>query len=330
MIKGGGEGTSRTADRRNESPEEKGTFVFGPVPSRRLGKSLGIDLVPLKTCTYNCIYCQLGQTTNRTICRKPYVSGKAVVRQLEEKLSSLSEKPKYITFSGSGEPTLNSELGWVIEQINGLTKIPIAVLTNGSLLHLESVRRALREVDLVIPSLDAGNAQLFGMINRPHPSLNFSQALRGLEEFRKEFGGSIWLEVMLCGGINDDPKEILRIRDLIGKIGPDRIQLNTVYRPPAEDFALPLPPERLETIRQALGDRAEIIPESNLPLGEQPLLFKDDILTLLRRRPCTAEDLSRALGYKLEEVLRTLGRLTHEKALTYKLFHQKCFYEIRI
>ena len=242
MIKGHGEGTSRTADRKNEPPKENGAYVFGPVPSRRLGKSLGIDLVPLKTCTYDCIYCQLGRTTNRTICRKPYVSGKAVVRQLEGKLSSLSEKPDYITFSGSGEPTLNSELGWVIEQISGLTKIPIAVLTNGSLLHLESVRRALREVDLVIPSLDAGNAQLYRMINRPHPSLNFSQVLRGLEEFRKEFGGSIWLEVMLCGGINDERKEISRIRDLIGKIGPDRVQLNTVYRPPAEDFAFPLPP----------------------------------------------------------------------------------------
>ncbi len=317
------------AGKLNELSEENVTYVFGPVPSRRLGKSLGIDLVPLKTCPYNCIFCQLGQTTNRTICRKPYVSGKAVVRQFEEKLSSLSPKPDYITFSGSGEPTLNSELGWVIEQINQLTKIPIAVLTNGSLLHLEDVRRALRKANLVIPSLDAGNAQLFGIINRPHPSLNFSQVLRGIEEFRRDFSGPIWLELMLCGGINDDPKEILRIRDLIGKIGPDRIQLNTVYRPPAEDLAFPLSPERLESIRQALGDRAEIIRESSLPLGEKPVFHKEDILTLLRRRPCTAEDLSRALGLKLEEVLRTLGTLTQEKTLTYKLFHQKCFYEIR-
>jgi len=330
MIKGHGEGTSRTADRKNEPLKKNGAYVFGPVPSRRLGRSLGIDLVPLKTCTYNCIYCQLGRTTNRTICRMPYVSGKAVVRQFEEKLSSLSEKPDYITFSGSGEPTLNSELGWVIEQINGLTKIPIAVLTNGSLLHLERVRQALQRVDLVIPSLDAGNAQLFQTINRPHPSLNFSQVLRGMEDFRRDYGGAIWLEIMFCGGINDDPKEILRIRDLIGKIGPDRVQLNTVYRPPAEDFAFALPPERLERIRQDLGDRVEIIPESNLPLGEKPILQKDDILALLRRRPCTAEDLSRALGVKLEEVLRALGRLAQDRTLSYKIFHQKCFYEIRM
>lgn len=330
MIRDDGEDTAKAAARRIEPLKDGGAFVFGPVPSRRLGKSLGIDLVPLKTCPYDCIYCQLGRTTNRTICRKPYVSGKTVVRQLEEKLSSLSEDPDYITFSGSGEPTLNSEIDWVIDRIRLLTKTPIAVLTNGSLLHLESVRRALKKADLVIPSLDAGNAQLFRMINRPHPSLNFSQVLRGLEAFRKEFTGAIWLEVMLCGGVNDDLKEISRLRDLLCRIGPDRVQVNTVSRPPSEDFALPLPLERLQIICRALGGGAEIIPESNLPLGERPLLRKEEILTLLKRRPCTAEDLSRALGYKLEEVLGALGRLTREKTLTCRLYQQKCFYEIRV
>jgi len=319
-----------TFDRRNEPPRRNNTYVFGPVASRRLGRSLGVDLVPLKTCTYDCIYCQLGRTTDRTICRKPYIPGKAVIRQLEEKLSSLSEMPDYITFSGSGEPTLNSEIGWVIGQINGLTKIPIAVLTNGSLLHLESVRRVLREADLVIPSLDAGNARLFQMINRPHTSLNFSQVLQGMEAFRRDFGGAIWLEIMVCGGMNDGKKEIRQIRDLIRRIGPDRVQLNTVYRPPAEDFALPLAFERLEEIRQEFGDQAEIIPESDLPFGKKTVPYKEEILMLLRRRPCTAEDLSQALGYKLEEVLKTLGRMVRGKILTYRFFHQKCFYEIRV
>src|SRR4030042_3484520 len=141
-------------------PEERNLpsgCVFGPVPSPRLGRSLGIDLVPLKTCTYNCIYCQLGRTENQPLERKAYVPGSRVLGELDKKLSSLSSPPDYITFSGSGEPTLNSEIGWVVEEINRITKIPIAVLTNGSLLHLEAVSRALMGADLVIPSLDAAS-----------------------------------------------------------------------------------------------------------------------------------------------------------------------------
>jgi wyosine [tRNA(Phe)-imidazoG37] synthetase (radical SAM superfamily) len=228
---------------QEDPAKENSSFgcIFGPVPSRRLGRSLGIDLVPLKTCTFNCIYCQLGPTACQTLDRKAYVPGRQVIGELEEKLSSLSPPPDYITFSGSGEPTLNSEIGWVIREINRLTKIPIAVLTNGSLLHLETVRNALQYADLVIPSLDAASPQLFKFINRPHHSLRFSQILGGLKDFRREFGGQVWLEVMLCSGINDDPKEIRRLRETVDQIGPDRIQLNTVIRPRRKNLFLPSP-----------------------------------------------------------------------------------------
>jgi wyosine [tRNA(Phe)-imidazoG37] synthetase (radical SAM superfamily) len=313
-----------------ENPPQKNpsSCVFGPVPSRRLGRSLGIDMVPLKTCTFNCIYCQLGRTTCQTLDRKPYVPGGQVIGELEEKLSSLSSPPDYITFSGSGEPTLNSEIGWVIREITRLTKIPIAVLTNGSLLHLETVRSALQDADLVIPTLDAASPQLFKFVNRPHHSLRFSQILSGLKDFRREFGGQVWLEVMLCSGINDDSKEIRRLRKTLDQIGPDRIQLNTVIRPPAEEYVSPLSPDQMEKVRDLWGAEAEIIPDfPQLENSPASPVRDEEIVDLLKRRPCTAEEISRALGYKLESVFQCLSELYRRHVVHYRMFHNRCYYE---
>jgi wyosine [tRNA(Phe)-imidazoG37] synthetase (radical SAM superfamily) len=311
-----------------DAKKKDSAYVFGPVPSRRLGRSLGIDLVPFKTCTYNCVYCQLGRTTNQTLERKAYVSIGRVLEELEEKLSILPLPPDYITLSGSGEPTLNSELRSVIGEINGLTKIPVAVLTNGSLLHLEAVRNALLGADLVIPSLDAPSPKLWKSINRPHHSLGLGQILNGLKEFRREFGGQVWLEVMLCGGMNDDPKEIHRLREAIARIGPDRIQLNTVIRPPAEEFARPLSPDQLGNVRKMLGRSAEIIPD--FPQMEEKLASgarEEEIMDLLKRRPCTAEEISCALGYKLDSVFQCLSELNKNHIIDYRMFHNRCYYE---
>jgi len=312
-----------------DSPQKNSTScVFGPVPSRRLGRSLGIDMVPLKTCTFDCIYCQLGRTTCQTLDRKAYVPGRQILGELEEKLSSLSPPPDYITFSGSGEPTLNSEIGWVIQEINRLTKIPIAVLTNGSLLHLETVRNALQVADLVIPSLDAASPQLFKFINRPHHSLRFSQILRGLKDFRKEFGGQIWVEVMLCSGINDNPKEIQRLREILDSVGPDRIQLNTVIRPPAEESVSPLSTEQMEKVRDLWGRGVEIVPL--FPKLAESIVSRvrdEEIVDLLQRRPCTAEEISRALGYKFESVSQRLGELNRKHIIHPRMFQDRCYYE---
>ncbi len=305
-------------------------YVFGPVPSRRLGRSLGIDLVPFKTCTYDCIYCQLGRTTEQTIQRHPYVPGKRVLEELGKKLSSLSSPPDYITFSGSGEPTLNSQIGWIIEQVKRMTSVPVAVLTNGSLLHLESVREALLGADLVIPSLDAASPGLFRSINRPHLSLRLSQVLRGLQEFRKEYPGQIWLEVMLCGGFNDEPREIQRLREEIDMIGPDRIQLNTVVRPPAEYFACPLSLESLGKIGRIFGNRAEILP------GESPARtvkfygeIDGEMLSLLSRRPCSLEDLCQTFGVSGEKVGSCLQELTRKGAVRYDIHNHTVFYRAK-
>ena len=310
-----------------EKEPNSSKYVFGPVPSRRLGRSLGIDLVPFKTCTYNCIYCQLGPTTHQTLERRPYVPARLVIEQLQEKLSSLSSAPDYVTFSGSGEPTLNSQIGSIIEETNRLTSIPIAVLTNGSLLHLEPVREALLGADLIIPTLDAASPVLFQSINRPHPSLRLSQVLRGLQEFRKQYPGPVWLEVMLCCGFNDDPKEIRRLREEIDKIRPDRIQLNTVVRPPAEEFACPLSLESLEKIARILRDRAEIIPdESPARTGKLYGQIDGEVLSLLSRRPCSLEDLCQTFGVSEERMGNCLQGLTRKGTVRYDIHNHTVFY----
>lgn len=313
-----------------EKEQNSSKYVFGPVPSRRLGRSLGIDLVPFKTCTYNCIYCQLGKTTCQTLERKPYIAGELVIQQLKEKLSTLSAPPNYITLSGSGEPTLNSQIGWVIKEINKLTSIPVAVLTNGSLLHLEPVRETLHSVDLVIPSLDAASPSFFRFINRPHHSLNLSQILQGLKEFRREYPGQIWLEVMLCGGFNDDPKEIRRLREAIEEIGPDRIQLNTVVRPPAEDFAHPLSPKRLEEVRVLFGGQVEVLPrECQAPAFPVYGRVDAEVLSLLKRRPCSLGDLSRAFGVSEEAMEACLKELRRRGNVRCGCHHHRVFYRVR-
>ena len=181
-------------------------YIYGPVPSRRLGRSLGIDLVPFKTCTYDCIYCQLGRTTNKTIKRRPYVPVKDILNELKIKLAT-GEPPDYISIAGSGEPTLHSDIGNLIDQINDITEIPVAVLTNGSLLFMPEVRTALSKADLVIPSLDAGDEELFRYVNRPHADIAFDQMVHGLIDFTRNFPGVVWLGGLLLSGVTGMAEE---------------------------------------------------------------------------------------------------------------------------
>jgi len=284
-------------------------YIFGPVPSRRLGRSLGIDLVPFKTCTFDCVYCDLGRTTCKTTSRTSYVSPVEIRVELELTLSNLERKPDYITLSGSGEPTLNQNIGEIIDTIKNLTSIPLAVLTNGSLLSIEEVREEL--------------------VGRPHPSLKIEEIISGLIQFRKQYLGQIWLEVVFCRGINDDKKEIDKLKGIIESIGPDRVQLNTPVRPPAEEFAYPLTSTQLEEIRETLGNGAEIISEVAAPLGEEFDFVKDtEILNLIKRRPCTTEDISRALGLRIDEVVKHLDRLRKMGTIRYRMYQHHCYYEV--
>ena len=303
-------------------------YIFGPVPSRRLGRSLGIDLVPYKTCTFDCIYCDLGRTTRKTMARQSYVHPEEIQGELELYLSVLDKKPDYITISGSGEPTLNTNIGEIIQRIKEITSTPVAVLTNSSLLSLDKVRRDLSEADVVLPSLDTITPTLFEYINRPHPSLRIEEIVSGLIQFRKQYRGQIWLEVVFCRGINDDKEEIERLKGVIERIQPDRVQLNTPVRPPAEEFAYPLTLAQLEEIRERLGDKAEIISEFAAPMGEEFNTIKDtEILNLIKRRPCTTEDISKALGLHLNEVVKYLDKLMKEGSVHYRMYEHHCYYE---
>ncbi|MDD5196578.1 MAG: radical SAM protein [Candidatus Omnitrophica bacterium] len=236
-------------------------YLYGPVKSRRLGFSLGISLTPYKTCDFDCIYCQLGKTTNLTLERKEYIRVSAIIDELKTWLSSNKETAQgleYITLSGSGEPTLNTGCGELITEVKKLTSLKIAVLTNASLLTDGGVRRQLWGADLVVPSLDAVTQDLFARIDRPHPGIKIEEIIAGLTAFRKEFRGKIWLEVMLLKGINDDIRHIRKLKDVIDEISPDRIQLNSPVRTTAEAGIQAVAKGKLKKIKEILGEKAEL------------------------------------------------------------------------
>ncbi len=285
-------------------------YIYGPVPSRRLGRSLGVDLVPYKVCTYDCIYCQLGRTTNKTIERNEWVPTNDVLMQLK---GALHAKPDYITLSGSGEPTLHVEIGRLIRAIKNMTDIPVAVITNGSLLWQRDVQDALLDADLVVPSLDANSEDIFRYVNRPHATIHFDQMVNGLKEFRRRFQGRYWLEVFLLNGVTTVEKRIKSLSEYITQIDPDKVQVNTVVRPPAEEYADAVPHERLEQIARELNPESEVIVAYSH--GEESGLFQSDheaILNLLTRRPCSLQDIASGLGIHPNEAAKHVDRLLSE------------------
>ncbi len=300
--------------------------IFGPVPSRRLGFSLGIDTVPYKTCSLDCIYCQLGKTTNKIIERKEYISCEDILPEIEEILKQ-KKKIDYITFSGSGEPTLNSGIKTMINNIKKLTSVPIAVLTNGTLLFQPKIREELMEADLVIPSLDAVSEEIFKKINRPHYSLKIDKVIDGLSVFSQEFKGEIWLEIMVVKGINDSPQEIKKMAEITQKMKLGKIQLNTVVRPPTEEFAQPVDLEDLKKIKRTLGEKCEIIAGFKRPNQE---FYREDIekgiLTMVKRRPVTLLDISRSLGIHQNEAIKYLNILEKEGQILTKVYREKRYY----
>jgi wyosine [tRNA(Phe)-imidazoG37] synthetase (radical SAM superfamily) len=284
-------------------------FVYGPVASRRLGFSLGVDIIPFKTCTLDCVYCQLGSTGKTTVRRRSFFPPREVLGQIRAAVAS-GTKIDVITFSGSGEPTLNKDIGRLIRSIKRMTRIPVAVLTNGTLLTRADVRRDLAAADIVVPSLDAVPGRLFRRVNRPHASLVNARIIDGLARFRDEFAGEIRLEIMLVKGVNASPAHIAALKAAVARIRPDRIELNTVVRPPADVRAAALGPAELGKVRAALGPRAEIV-ASFARRKQAPAAGRLEraVLATVARRPQTADDIAVALGRHRDEVLKTLAPL---------------------
>jgi len=287
---------------------EEYRYLFGPVPSRRFGRSLGVDLNPYKTCSFDCVFCQLGRTTEKTITRREYVPTERVLSELREWLDK-DGRADYITLSGSGEPSLHSRFGEVLEFIRSQSTIPAVLLTNGTMLNLQEVRDAAACADVVKTSLSAWDQPSYIWMNRPHPQLRFDHLIEGQKAFRAQFKGELWMEVFLVEGINSFPGDIQKIATLAGEIGPDRIHLNTSVRPPAEDFAAALSKEHMEELTHLFQPRAEVIAEFKAKDSERVEANQETIFSMLQRRPCTADQIADVFDMHLNEVSKYIGIL---------------------
>ncbi len=284
-------------------------YLYGPVISRRIGSSLGVDLFARKTCSLSCVYCQLGPTPQPTLERAEYVDIEPVFQEISDYLSGSGQKPDYITFSGSGEPTLHSRLGELIRRIKHHTDTKVALITNSTLLTLPEVRADVSDADLVVPSLDAGTQEVFERINRPAAGLKVGGIIEGLVALRKEFAGELRLEMLFVKGLNDTEAELEALREAARKIAPDVIDVNTVARPPAEEDVVGLSEEKLAGIASFLGPEARVVTVAPKSHTGVPGEAAQRILGLLRRRPCSFSEICSSLGLEEGEARAALDAL---------------------
>lgn len=287
-------------------------YVFGPVPSRRLGQSLGIDTIPSKSCNWNCVYCQLGRTAPLTNERMAYFPCEDILAETAQTLADHQPgEIDFVTFVGSGEPTLHSKIGQLILGVKSLTDLPVAVITNGSLLYLPEVRRDLAQADVVLPSLDAGTADLYRRINRPHPEISFERLVDGLLSFRQEYSGRLWIELMLVQGLNDTAIALQEIAEVLRRIEPDEVHINLPTRPPAESWVRQPEEEGLMRAMAVLGDIARVVhpAEGSFDLSGYDHVV-DAIIGIITRHPMRQEELERTLAqWAPGQVAEALDRL---------------------
>ncbi|RLD11781.1 MAG: radical SAM protein [Chlamydiae bacterium] len=307
-------------------------YLFGPVPSRRLGMSLGVDLVPKKVCSLNCVYCEVGKTTKLTLDRKEYIKFDKIKEELTHYFNN-NPDPDYITFSGSGEPTLNIFIGEVLQFIKqNKPNIPVAVLTNGTLFYDKNVRKAILNADVVLPSLDAATEGVFKKINRPAKDLSIDKYIKGLIDFRKEFKGRIWLEIFILPGYNDTENELAELKKIILKIKPDSIQLNTLDRPGTISNLRGATKQELQRVSEYWQlNNIQIISSSQERRNIQS--FRSDIETAIietiARRPCTLDDLTKILGLHINEINKYLDVLESEEKIKTVQQERGVFYQIK-
>lgn len=303
------------------------SYIYGPVPSRRLGRSLGVDPLPLKTCNFSCVYCQLGRTKRYTTVRREFFPKEDIAEEMENRVEKIGkENIDYITFAGSGEPTLYRGLGWLIERAKD-SGIPVAVLTNGSLLNDKAVRKDLCEADVVLPTLDAGDEKTFKKMNRPY-RISFDSMVEGMVKFREEFHGKLWFEFMAIDGLNDSSQEIMRIKDILDGAGADRVYINVPIRAPAEPWVIGS--RRIQEIKAVLSKSFEIVmPEE----GEFGVISKNkegvkkEILDIIRRHPMRREQIKEILEEKGFEDL--IEEIIEEKEVELFLHDSREYFRIR-
>ena len=288
-------------------------YVYGPVPSKRLGQSLGIDTIPLKTCNWNCVYCQLGRTVPLTNKRREYYPRQEILEEISEALRSHKTGDiDWITFVGSGEPTLHASIGWLIRQVKEeISNIPVAVITNGSLLYLPKVRQELLAADAVLPSLDAGTAKLYRQINRPHGKISFKRHVEGLASFKNEFEGKLWIEVMLVRGLNDTEEALRNIAAALQRIKPDEVHINSPTRPPVETWVQPADADGFTRANSIFGEHAKVVSSvEGIFQVEESESIVGAIIEIIKRHPISEDDLLRTLdNYPPEKVSETLAAL---------------------
>jgi wyosine [tRNA(Phe)-imidazoG37] synthetase (radical SAM superfamily) len=312
------------------------SFVYGPVPSRRLGISLGINIIPFKTCTLDCIYCQCGKTTEKTLERRSFFPVNDILSAVRSVVSAPTRgrrppTPDFLTFSGEGEPTLNRDIGRIIRRLKREFSIPVAVITNSTLLTDPQVRRDLYAADLVIPSLDAADQRNFARVDRNHRDLSAADIIEGLKLFRRGYRGKIWLEIMLAKDINDSVEHVVALRKAAWEIKPDRVQLNTVVRPPAEKFAKPMSLDDLEQIQCLFGPNTDIIGEAKdkgrRTKDKARALPDEAIAATVQGRPVTKLDLVCSLGVAPREIEAAVHRLLRARRIRAVGFGGKTFYD---
>jgi len=306
-------------------------YVYGPVPSRRLGISLGIDPIPSKTCNFQCVYCQLGKTTNFTNERRDFYLREEIYKEMEEAIKQNKEKFDYITFVGSGEPTLYKSLGKLILKAKEFSSKPICVITNGALLCSPEVKKELVNADVVLPSLDAGDKKLFVKINRPHPSIEYEKMIQGYIDFRKEYNGKFWIEVMLMKGINDSKEELVKIKNKLDLIRPDRIDINVPIRPPAESWVQIPDKNIIPILNDVFGEY------NNINFPEQGIFsvfssnFEMELKILLERHPMRQEQIFETFSSKKfneQDVLLELNTLASQNKIKKVIYNNQTFWKL--
>ncbi len=303
-------------------------YIYGPVPSRRLGISLGIDPIPLKVCTFNCIYCEVARTTLLTIERKEYISSEEILLELKNFFKENKQQIDYITFSGSGEPTLNSKIGYMIKKIKKFTDIPVAVLTNASLLYRKDVRDELLNAELVKCTLDAGEEKYFKRINQPEQSLTIQRIINGIIKFSETYKGKLLIEVMLVRGVNDTEENYRTLHKMLKRIKADKVQITTVVRPSAYGFAKPLTDQELEFARKIIGSNAEIIKPLDKKTNKAYRAdLEEAIIDSIAIRPQTINDLAKGLGAHRDEILKYIELLLEEEKIIEIDLRREKFYK---